>query len=156
MQPPGDDPDTATKLDLVPPLGQQVLVVSQDWRSPIIDFIINNKSSPDKKEHEKLARRGASYVVVGDTLYCKSATASILAKCVSQETGKELLDSIHSGVYGNHASAATLVGNALRSGFYWPTALADIKTLVQHYTGCQFFAKDQHLPAQALRTIPPS
>ena len=32
-----------TKPDLVPAIGQQVLTLDTDWRSPIIDFIKNNK-----------------------------------------------------------------------------------------------------------------
>ena len=45
-----------TKPDLVPALGQQILTLDTHWRSPIIDFIKNNKSYPKGKEHEKLAR----------------------------------------------------------------------------------------------------
>ena len=41
------------KPDLVPAIGQQVLSLDTDWRSPIIDFIKNNKSYPKGKEHEK-------------------------------------------------------------------------------------------------------
>jgi transposase InsO family protein len=49
-----------------------------------------------------------------------------------------------------------MVGKAYRSGFYWPTAVADAQDLVRRCKGCQFFAKQQHIPAQVLRTIPPS
>ena len=34
--------------------------------------------------------------------------------------------------------------------------MSDAKDLVKRCKGCQFFAKQQHLPAQILRTIPPS
>jgi hypothetical protein len=33
--------------------------------------------------------------------------------------------------------------------------MTDAKDLIKRCKGCQFFAKQQHLPAQALRTIPP-
>ncbi|RLN28929.1 hypothetical protein C2845_PM05G37420 [Panicum miliaceum] len=49
-----------------------------------------------------------------------------------------------------------MVGKAFRSGFYWPTTLADAHDIVKRCPGCQFFARQQHIPAQALRTIPPS
>jgi hypothetical protein len=49
-----------------------------------------------------------------------------------------------------------LVGKAYRSGFYWPTALTDAQDLDRGCKGCQFFAKQQHVSAQVLRTIPPS
>jgi hypothetical protein len=48
-------------------------------------------------------------------------------KCVSTVEDKEILQEIHEGVCGNHAASRTLVGKLFRSGFCWPTALADAK-----------------------------
>jgi hypothetical protein len=41
-------------------------------------------------------------------------------KCVPQEEGKDILEEIHKGVCGNHASSCTLVSKAFRRAFYWP------------------------------------
>jgi hypothetical protein len=38
--------------------------------------------------------------------------------------------------------------------FYWPTAVADATRIVRFCQGCQFYARQTHLPAQALQTIP--
>jgi transposase InsO family protein len=46
------------------------------------------------------------------------------------------------------------VGNAFRQGFYWPTAVADATRIVRSCQGCQFYARQTHLPAQALQKIP--
>jgi transposase InsO family protein len=46
------------------------------------------------------------------------------------------------------------MGNAFREGFYWPTAVADATRIVRSCQGCQFYARQTHLPAQALQTIP--
>ena len=72
-----------TKPDLAPALGQVVLVANLDWRAPILDFIINNKSYPKDKEHERLARRAANYVVIGTELFRHSASSGTLSKCIS-------------------------------------------------------------------------
>src|SRR6185503_254179 len=48
----------------------------------------------------------------------------------------------------------TLVGNAFRQGFYWPTAVADATDVMRTYEGCQFYARKTHLPAHVLQTIP--
>ena len=48
----------------------------------------------------------------------------------------------------------TLVGNAFRQGFYWPTAVTDATKLVRSCEGCQYYARQTHLPALALQTIP--
>jgi transposase InsO family protein len=64
------------------------------------------------------------------------------------------LQEIHSGACGHHAAPRALVGNAFRQGFYWPTAVADATRIVRSCQGCQFYARQTHLPAQALQTIP--
>ena len=95
-----------------------MLVTDPDWRAPILDFIVNNKSYPKDKEHERLARRAANYVVIGTELFTHSASSGTLSRRISQQDGVLLLGEIHSGIYGNHAGASTLVGEAFRSGFY--------------------------------------
>jgi hypothetical protein len=76
-----------SKPDLVPALGQQVLTLDTDWRSPIIDFIKNNKSCPKGKEHEKLAWRASNYVIIGSELFRHSVSSGTLGKCIAQDEG---------------------------------------------------------------------
>jgi transposase InsO family protein len=57
-------------------------------------------------------------------------------------------------VCGHHAAPRTLVGNAFRQGFYWPTAVADANEIVRTCEGCQFYARKTNLPAHAFQTIP--
>ena len=63
-------------------------------------------------------------------------------------------DLIHSGDCGHHASSRSLVAKAFRHGFFWLTALADAEQIVRVCDGCQKYARQDHMPAQALRTIP--
>jgi hypothetical protein len=58
------------------------------------------------------------------------------------------------GACGHHAASRALVGNAFRQGFYWPTVVAYATRIVRSCRGCQFYARQTHLPAQALQTIP--
>jgi hypothetical protein len=71
-------------------------------------------------------------------------------KCVPREEGKG------KGVCGNHAFSRTLASKAFRRAFYWPTALGDAEEHVRRCQGCQYFAKQQHVPAYKLVTIPPT
>jgi hypothetical protein len=77
-------------------------------------------------------------------------------KCVPREEGKGILEEIHKGVCGNHASSRTLVNKAFRRAFYWPTALGDAEELIRRCQGCQYFTKQQHTSAYKLVTIPPT
>src|SRR5687767_14972429 len=77
-------------------------------------------------------------------------------KCISRQDGKDILEEIHNGICGNHASSRMIVGKDFRAGFYWPAALANAEELVHRCQDCQFFTKQQHVPAYKLITIPPS
>jgi hypothetical protein len=105
---------------------------------------------------EQLVRRSKTYVLVGDKLYRKGATSGVLMKCIPRDEGKDILEEIHKGVCGNHASSRTLVSKDFQQAFYWTTALTNAEELVRKCQGCQFFAKQQHVPAYKLVTIPPT
>jgi ribonuclease HI len=138
------------------PAGQEVMMIDVDWRQPFIDYIREQKVPTDKNLTEQLVRRAKSYVLVGDKLYRRGAFSGVLMKCVSREEGKGILEEIHKGICSNHASSRTLVSKACRRAFYWPTALGDAEELVRRCQGCQYFAKQQHVPAYKLVTIPPT
>jgi hypothetical protein len=99
------------------------------------------KVPSNKNVVEQLVRQAKSYVLVGDKLYRWGATSGVLMKCVRWEEGKDILEEIHKGICGNHASSRTLVSKAFRRAFYCPTALGDAEELVRRCQGCQYFAK---------------
>jgi hypothetical protein len=106
------------------PAGQEVMMIDVDWRQPFIDYIREQKIPSYKNLAEQLICRAKSNVLVRDKLYRRGATSGVLMKCVPREEGKDILEEIHKGVCGNHASSRTLVSKAFRRAFYWPTALA--------------------------------
>jgi hypothetical protein len=107
--------------------GQEVMMIDVDWRQPFIDYVFEQKVPSDKNLAEQLVRRAKSYVLVGDKLYRRGATSRVLMKCVPQEEDKDILEEIHKGVCGNHASSRTLVSKAFRRAFYWLTALGTLR-----------------------------
>jgi hypothetical protein len=124
-----------------------------DWRFPILEWLVEGKlpprpdgvstHHPPSKSFRTHRRRALQVWATG-----------ILMRCIVRDQGRELLQEIHVGTCGHHAGPTTLVGKAFRQGFYWPTAVADSKDVVRCYEGCQFYARQTHLPAQALQTIP--
>jgi hypothetical protein len=141
-----------------PPSSRDVLMAEfgDDMRLDFIAYILEKRVREDKVEREKIIKRSANYAVIGTKLYQRSASNAVLIKCIFRSEGLQFLQEIHGGECGNNAASTNLVGKVFRSGFYWPTALADTQNLVQRCKGCQFFTKQQHVTAQALRTIPPS
>ena len=86
-------------------------------------------------------------------LYRESATG-VSQKCITPEEGQMILNDIHSGTCGHHASSRTIVAKAYRAGFYWPRANETAKEIVDKCEGCQFYSNMSHKPASALKTIP--
>jgi hypothetical protein len=132
------------------------MMIDVDWRQPFINYLSEQKVPLDKNLAEQLIRHAKSYVLVGDKLYRRGASSGVLMKCVPRKEGKGILEEIHKGVCGNHASSRTLVSKAFRRAFYWPTALGDAEELVRRCQGCQYFAKQQHVSAYKLVTRLPT
>jgi hypothetical protein len=75
------------------------------------------------------------FVLVEGELY-KQGVIGILMRFILRDQGWELLREILAGTCGHHADPRTLVGEAFRQGFYWPTAVADSKDIVWCSEGC--------------------
>jgi hypothetical protein len=124
------EPTPPTTVPAHPPAGQEVMMIDVDWRQPFINYLNEQKVPSDKNLAEQLIRRAKSYVLVGDKLYRQGASSGVLMKCVPRQEGKDILEEIHKGVCGNHASPRTLVSKAFLRAFYWPTALGGAEELV--------------------------
>jgi ribonuclease HI/transposase InsO family protein len=129
---------------------QNGVTPNQNWQTPYLQYLHRGELPLDKAEARRMARRAKSFVLLGDEkeLYHHSPSG-ILQRCISVAEGQELLQEIHSG--GLRSPCST---SSPRQGFYWPTAVADATRIVRSCQGCQFYAKQTHLPAQALQTIP--
>jgi ribonuclease HI len=128
---------------------------NRDWQTPYLQYLHRGELPLDRAEARRLARHTKSFILLGDRkeLYHRSPSG-ILQRCIPIAEGQKLLQEIHSGACGHHAAPRALVGNAFRQGFYWPTAVADATRIVCTCQGYQFYARQTHLPAQALQTIP--
>jgi hypothetical protein len=103
-----------------------------NWQTPYLEYLLRGELPLDKAEGRWLAQRAKSFILLGDEkeLYHHSPSG-ILQRCISITQEQELLHEIHSGACGHHAAPRTLVGNAFRQGFYWPTAVADTTRIVR-------------------------
>lgn len=106
-----------------------------------------------EEDAKRVARQATAYCIQDGELYRKRPN-DVSLRCISREQGKELLADIHGGDCGHHSSSRTLAGKAFRNRFYWPMTLNDATELVKSCEACQFHAKQIHLPAQGLQTIP--
>jgi hypothetical protein len=90
------------------------MMIDVDWRQSFIDYLSEQKIPSDKNLAEQLIRRAKSYVLIGYKLYRWGTSLGVLMKCIPRQEGKDILEEIHKGVCGNHASSHTLVSKAFR------------------------------------------
>jgi ribonuclease HI len=121
----GYDADKAEAMDIEP----------MDWRDKYIAWMDRWELPSDRSEARRIARMAKSFTVVDGELY-KRAASGVLQRCVPIPQGCQLLQDIHAGVCSHHAAPRTLVGNAFRQVFYWPTAVADASKIVCTCEGC--------------------
>ncbi|KAK1694005.1 hypothetical protein QYE76_010702 [Lolium multiflorum] len=147
-------PEEAMLVDSMD-IDMPVFVVREapSWVEPIKEFLINGTLPVDENESRRIQRRSKAYTIINGEVYKRSVTG-VLQRCVEPEEGREMLEEIHRGECGHHASSRALVAKVFRHGFYWPTALDNAEDLVRKCNGCQRYAKQNHTPASGLKTIP--
>ena len=97
----------------------EVLVITPDWTVPYIAYILRKELPENEEEARQIVRRSKAFTVMKGQLYRESATGAN-QKCITPEEGRIILNDIHSGTCGHHASSRTIVAKAYRAGFYWP------------------------------------
>jgi hypothetical protein len=123
-----------------------------DWISLIKAYLDNQPISDDNAEIERIARKSRMYHLIDGVLYQHDANGMMM-KCISKDECIQLLQEIHSGVYGAHSSWGSIVGKAFRHGFYWSTAKDDVIEIITKCHECQFFQNETTKHVNPLRPI---
>ena len=89
----------------------EVLVITPDWTVPYIAYILRKELPEDEEAAPQIVRHSKAFTVIKGQLYRESATG-VGQKCIAPEEGRIILDDIHSGTCGHHASSRTIVAKA--------------------------------------------
>jgi hypothetical protein len=100
-----------------------------------MDFLVDGQVPVDETEARWVTRRSKRYTIINKEIYKRSATG-VLQRCVEPAEGLKMLQEIHQGECGHHASSRALVAKVFWHGFYWPTALQEVEDLVQKCNEC--------------------
>ena len=123
------------------------------WAQPYLDFLIQGTLPEDEVLARQIQRRAKAYTIINNRLNKRSA-GSMYLRCVEPELGHRLLENIHKGECGHHASTRATCSKAIRYGFYWPTINANAEKMIKACNGCQRFWMQKQTPSSVLRTIP--
>ncbi|GAU39516.1 hypothetical protein TSUD_68800 [Trifolium subterraneum] len=125
---------------------------NDDWRTPIIQYLENEKLPEEKEEKVKIKKRAAHYTMVGGELY-KRGFSSPMLLCVGETESRRILNEIHNGSCGSHIGGRSLAGKVTRAGFFWPTLLSDANRHVRSCDQCQRHADLHHSPGEPLQSV---
>jgi hypothetical protein len=129
------------------------MMVEVMWMQPYLAYILNKTLPKHVVEARRIVRQSKAFAVVQGKLYKKSISG-ILQRCVTPQEGQAILQDIHAGVCGHHASSRAIAAKAFRARFYWLTTVEDAKEIVQRCEACQEFASRPHAPVAELQPIP--
>jgi len=96
----------------------EVLVIPPDYTVTYNAYrLLRQELLEDEVEARQIVRRWKAFTVIGGQLFKESVTG-LAQRCISPEEDRLILDEIHSGTCGHHASSRTIVDKAYQAGFY--------------------------------------
>ncbi|RDY06720.1 Retrovirus-related Pol polyprotein, partial [Mucuna pruriens] len=88
----------------------------------------------------------------GDVLYKKSSDMTLLHGVDGKEV-EEILEEVHEGAFGTHASEPNMVRKILRSEYYWAKMEANCCEQVKRCHKCQIYADNIQVPPAPLNVL---
>lgn len=72
-----------------------------DWRVPLIDYIIDNKILEDKHKSRSLIYKVRNYCMLNDKLYRRSLIEPLL-RCIGPDEAQTAILEVHTSICGDH------------------------------------------------------
>nr|XP_012466309.1 unnamed protein product [Gossypium raimondii] len=96
------------------------------WFHDILEYIKNQRYPEQVNENDKrtIRRMAFGFVLDGDILY-KRGKDQVLLRCVDAVEARKILEEVHEGICGTHASGFTMARQIMRLGYYWLTVERD-------------------------------
>nr|GEV35078.1 reverse transcriptase domain-containing protein [Tanacetum cinerariifolium] len=119
---------------------KEVLAVVEEegdtWMTPIFKYLTDGTLPSKIKKARAVRHKSWRFAIINGTLYKKSFHGPWL-RCVGPLQANYVLREIHEGSCSMHAGTQSVVCQALRIGFYWPTMHKDARTLMRACHDCQ-------------------
>ena len=126
--------------------------VSNDWRSPFTQYLIEGILPQKYSERYKLKRLATHYFLHNMVIFKKGYDGDPL-RCLSSEEAKEMIKEVHSGECGEHQGKKKLYRCLLQMGYYWSTMKRDMAKFMKKCHSCQVQANLIHTHPQNLHSM---
>ncbi|XP_052479495.1 uncharacterized protein LOC128034714 [Gossypium raimondii] len=92
------------------------------WFHDILEYIKNQRYPEQANENDKrtIRKLAVGFVLDGDILY-KRGKDQVLLRCVDAVEAKKILEEVHEGICGTHATGFTMARQIMRLDYYWLT-----------------------------------
>ncbi|GJY50302.1 reverse transcriptase domain-containing protein [Tanacetum coccineum] len=113
--------------------GEVATVVEEEgptWMTPIMEYLKDMTLPGDRKEASKLHIKARQYELLDGILYKWSFLKPWL-RCVGPLQADYVIREIHEGSCSMHAGPRSVVGKAMRLGYYWPTMHRDARDMIR-------------------------
>jgi len=132
---------TIIRQTLMKPSAGECAIVnrSADWINEVRELLRRCDVGEDVKPIKR--RRALRFIVIGEDLYKRGFTASLL-KCLSGEEAEYVMNEVHNGICGMHTGRRMMKARILRAGYYWLTMEQDCETMIRKCEGCQAHGND--------------
>ena len=92
----------------------------ENWMTPIVSYLKDEKLSKGKDEARKLRVRAARYFLMDEVLYKRGFSQPYL-RYLASDKANYVLQEVHEGACGNHSGARSIIHKVVHAGYYWPT-----------------------------------
>uniref|UniRef100_A0A2N9G273 Integrase catalytic domain-containing protein n=1 Tax=Fagus sylvatica TaxID=28930 RepID=A0A2N9G273_FAGSY len=121
------------------PLPNMDLLEVGDWRTPFLEYLIENILPQTNQAAVRLKKLATRYFVEGGILFRKGFCGDPL-RCLSLAESQIMMKEAHSGECEEHQGKKRLYQLLLTLGYYWPTMNKDTADFVKSCHTCQLQA----------------
>ena len=106
------------------------MFVSEDWRSPFMQCLIEGILPQKHSERYKLKRMATRYFLHNAVLFKKGYDEDPL-RCLGLKVAKGMIKEVHSGKCREHQRKKKLYKCLIQMSYYWPTMKKDTAKFVK-------------------------
>ncbi|XP_052489428.1 uncharacterized protein LOC128042430 [Gossypium raimondii] len=124
------------------------------WFHDIVEYVKNQRYPEQANENDKrtIRKLAVGYILDGNILY-KRGKDQVLMRCVDAVEARNILEEVHEGICGTHASGFTMARQIMRLGYYWLTMETDCIGYARKCHKCQIYGDKIHAAPSPLHVI---
>ncbi|WRX23103.1 Ribonuclease H domain - like 10 [Theobroma cacao] len=129
-------------------------VDGKPWYHDIVHYLKFQQYPEQSSENDKktIRRLAMNFFLDGDILY-KRSRDQVLLRCVDSAEARRIVEEVHEGICGAHASGHMLAIQVMRARYYWLTLETDCIDFAGKCHKCQIYTDKIYTIANSLHVL---